>query len=81
MHRLPDALKAAIDHYRAGRLQVAESACRQFLANASDHPVGLHLAGVVARALGKNDSAIDYLQRAIGVVATSITGSKSVRGS
>ena len=65
MTAISDAMATAIQHYQAGRLQVAEQAYRQILTVAPQHIGVLNMLGVISRQLGKPESAIDYLQQAL----------------
>jgi len=70
MVTISEALSIAIEHHRAGRLEVAVPIYRQILALDPDHAGVLHLLGVIAQQGGKNDVAIAHFRRAIGVDAT-----------
>src|SRR5258708_5722512 len=67
------ALSIAIEHHRAGRLELAVPIYRNILALNPDHFEVLHLLGVVAQQAGKNDVAISHFQRAIAIDATNAT--------
>lgn len=56
----------AVEHLRAGRLADAERACRQLRAAAPGNAASLHLSGIVAWQLGRDD-AISLLGRAVAL--------------
>ena len=57
----------ALAHHQAGRLDQAEVLYRRILGVAPDHPDSLHLLGVIAHQVGRNDVAIDLIGKAIAV--------------
>ena len=59
------ALDLAIQHHTAGRLSEAESIYQQILENTPNHPVALHLLGVIAHQVGKNTIAVDLITKAL----------------
>ena len=59
------ALEAGLAHHHAGRVQRAEAHYRQVLALEPSHPDALHLLGVIAHQVGRNDVAADLMGRAI----------------
>ena len=60
-------MTAAIDevraHHSAGRLQEAETIYHRVLAAEPDNPDALHLLGVIAHEMGKNELAMDSALR------------------
>ena len=64
---IPKAIQAALEHHQAGRLPQAEAIYRQILQVAPDHPDALHLLGVIARQVGKNEIAVELISKAISV--------------
>ena len=62
---LQQALDLAVQHHQAGRLREAEGIYRRILEGEPNNPHALHLLGVLASQVGRNDSAIEYLRRAI----------------
>jgi Flp pilus assembly protein TadD len=55
----------ALTHHQAGRLPQAEAGYRQILAADPTHAGSLHLLGVIAAQIGRNDAALDLIGRAI----------------
>jgi predicted TPR repeat methyltransferase len=60
-----DALRAAVAHHRAGRLDAAAAGYRAVLAQAPQHAGALNYLGMVALQAGRPDQAIESLQAAI----------------
>src|SRR5215472_6175741 len=56
---------AALAHQRAGRLAEAERMCRHILVIDPDHPHALHLLGLIEHQLGRSDTAIEHIRKAI----------------
>jgi tetratricopeptide (TPR) repeat protein len=67
MATIPEAFAIAIQHHQNGRLQAAEQTYRQILAVVPDEPHAIHLLGVIEHQRGKHESAVDYIERAIGL--------------
>lgn len=65
MTTLQEALSIAFENHRAGHLAQAEAIYRQILDVAPDHVDALHLLGLVARRTGRNEAAVDLIQRAV----------------
>lgn len=61
------ALAAALDHHRAGRLREAEGLYRQILAANPRHPDALHLLGMLAMQTGHAAAAVDLVSQAVAV--------------
>jgi predicted O-linked N-acetylglucosamine transferase (SPINDLY family) len=59
------ALKKALAHHEAGRLQDAERLFRSFLKSEPHHPVANHSLGVLSIKLGKPQAAIPFLSAAL----------------
>ncbi|HIJ62401.1 MAG TPA: tetratricopeptide repeat protein [Rhodospirillaceae bacterium] len=57
----------AVQHHQAGRLPEAEHVYRQILAAEPRHADALHLLGVIAHQLGRNDIAVEVIGAAIGI--------------
>ncbi len=62
---IPEALKRGLEHQRAGRFGKAETIYRRVLARRPNNPHALHLLGVVAHQVGKNDTAVELIGKAI----------------
>ncbi len=60
-------MQTALEHHSAGRLSEAESLYRQVLAENPGHADALHRLGLIAFQTGRNDAAIDLIQKAIAV--------------
>ncbi len=58
-------LAAALAHHQQGRLAEAETLYRQILAADPRHSDSLHLLGVIATQVGRNDAAVELIGRAI----------------
>jgi predicted O-linked N-acetylglucosamine transferase (SPINDLY family) len=59
------AIAHAVGLHRAGRLAEAEVIYRQVLTEDPDHVDGLHLLGVIANAVGRNEEAVNLIGKAI----------------
>jgi protein O-GlcNAc transferase len=64
---IQQAMRVALDHHQAGRLDRAEHMYRQVLAHDPRYPDALHLLGVLASQSNQHDMAIALLERAIAV--------------
>jgi predicted O-linked N-acetylglucosamine transferase (SPINDLY family) len=64
---IEQAMGIALEHHRAGRLAEAEPIYRQVLARCPDHGEALHSLGVLAGQAGRNDAAIELIERAIRI--------------
>lgn len=62
---IDDALRAAQDHHRAGKLEHAERIYRDILGIEPENPNALHLLGLIAQRQGNTAMALDLIQRAI----------------
>jgi len=58
---------AAVTHFRAGRLDQADRACRDVLTFDRNHAHALHLLGLIAFQSGRHDAALDLIGRAIAL--------------
>ena len=63
---IDQVLRGAIALHQGGRLAEAEHAYRQVLALAPEHPDALHLLGVIAYQVGRHDTSIELIRKAIG---------------
>ena len=64
-HSIPEALSLAGEHHSAGRLPQAESIYQKILQIDPAQPIALHLLGVLAYQVGKNDVAIDLIKKSL----------------
>jgi tetratricopeptide (TPR) repeat protein/2-polyprenyl-3-methyl-5-hydroxy-6-metoxy-1,4-benzoquinol methylase len=64
---IQQALDLAGQHHTAGRLPQAESIYQQILQSDPNQPVALHLLGVIAHQVGKNDVAIDLITKSLSI--------------
>ena len=55
----------ALQHHQSGRLAEAEAIYRQILAVEPRHADALHLLGVIAHLVGRNDVAVGLIRQAI----------------
>jgi tetratricopeptide (TPR) repeat protein len=62
---MSEALAAALDHHQAGRLNLAEQIYRQVLQAVPNQVDAIHLLGLLAHQVGRDDVAIEYIERAI----------------
>lgn len=65
--RTEQQLQLALQHHQAGRLAEAEVGYQQILRLNPQHAPALHLLGLIAQQLGKNEIAVDLIGRAIRV--------------
>ncbi|MBN1910351.1 MAG: tetratricopeptide repeat protein [Pirellulales bacterium] len=61
---LSETLASAIDHHRAGRFDSAETMYREILRQQPDHVDAIHLLGLIAHQVGRQQAALEYLTRA-----------------
>ncbi|MGE0084932.1 MAG: tetratricopeptide repeat protein [Desulfococcaceae bacterium] len=57
----------AMQYHQAGKLAEAEVCYKKILAAAPNHPDALHLLGVIAFQVGKNDIAVNLISKAVQV--------------
>lgn len=62
---LEQLLALAVRYLGAGNLSQADAACRQLLEAAPEHPVALHLSGVIRLQSGQPQAAVDILEKAV----------------
>src|SRR5262249_13077430 len=67
---LHQAFEIAFQHHQSGRLAEAEAIYQQILAVEPHHANALHLLGVIAHQVGRNDIAVDLIRKAIAITAT-----------
>ncbi len=65
MPTIREAISTAMEHQNNGRLADAESIYRQVLEIIPEEPDCLHLLGLIAHQVGKNDEALKLITRAI----------------
>jgi tetratricopeptide (TPR) repeat protein len=65
MNSVAQMFELALQHHRAGNLQQAKLLYRQILQVDSGHADALHMLGVLAHQVGRNDLAIEYIQRSL----------------
>lgn len=58
-------IQTGFEHHRSGRLREAEAVYRSILKAQPRHPDALHLLGVIAHQIGKNEIAADLIENAI----------------
>jgi protein O-GlcNAc transferase len=64
---IQQAIDLAVQHHTAGRLPQAETIYQQILQADPNQPVALHLLGVIAHQMGKNDAAVDRITKALTI--------------
>jgi Flp pilus assembly protein TadD len=64
---IQQAIDLGVEHQNAGRLPEAESIYQQILQADPNQPVALHLLGVIASQVGKNDIAVDLITKALAI--------------
>ena len=64
---IQESIDIAVQHHKAGRFPEAESIYQQILQTDPSQPVALHLLGVIAHQMGKNDIAVELITRAIAI--------------
>ena len=65
--QIQQGIKLAMQHHGAGRLLQAKNIYQQILQTDPNHPVALHLLGVIAHQLENYDTAIDLISKAIAI--------------
>lgn len=68
---LNQLLSIALQHHQSGNLLQAEVFYNQILQNDPNHADALHLLGVIASQVGKNDTAVVLISRAINAMPSS----------
>ena len=64
---IQQAIEVAIQHHSKGDLPKAEAIYQQILQIDPNQPAALHLLGVIAHQVGKNDLAFDLLTKTITI--------------
>jgi tetratricopeptide (TPR) repeat protein len=67
MPTISAALAIAIEHHQGGRLPAAEQIYRQILQADPNQADALHLLGVIAHQVGRNEVAVEYIERSIAL--------------
>ena len=67
MATVEDALELAVQHHNAGRLEAALDIYKRIQQAVPDHPVVLHLMGVVSHQMGDGEAAIDLIRQALSL--------------
>ena len=62
--RLQYSLTLAQRHHAVGELSEAKGIYRKILRDAPNHPIALHLMGVIAYQNRENDVALDFIKKA-----------------
>ena len=73
-------LKGALAHHQAGRLEEAETGCRQVLQSDPDNPAALHLLGLIACQTGSPGAAEPLIVKALALAPLSDVGSVPAAG-
>ena len=63
--RLQHSLTLAQRHHAVGELEEAKGIYRKILRDAPNHPIALHLMGVIAYQNRENDVALDFIKKAL----------------
>ena len=69
---IQQAINLAVQHHTAGDLPKAEGIYQQILQAEPNQPGALHLLGVIAHQVGKNNIAVDLIARAVDLIARAI---------
>ena len=64
---IQQSLELAVRHHNAGDLAKAEGIYQQVLQADPNQPIALHLLGVIAHQVGKNDVAVDLIGKALAI--------------
>jgi tetratricopeptide (TPR) repeat protein len=64
---IQQAIDLAVQHHNAGDLPKAENIAQQILQADLNQPVALHLLGMIAHQVGKNDIAVDLITKALTI--------------
>ena len=65
-----ELLQNGLTHHQSGRLQEAETYYRSILKQQPEHADALHLLGLIAHQLGKNEIAVNLIDKAISLNPT-----------
>jgi protein O-GlcNAc transferase len=64
---IQEAIDLGVQHHNAGDLPKAESIYQQILQADLNQPVAMHLLGVIAHQVGKNDISVDLISKALTI--------------
>ena len=64
---IEQALDLATKHQNAGKLNEAENVYQQILNADPNQPIALHMLGVIAHQLGKNEVAVELITKALNI--------------
>ncbi|MDP7469145.1 MAG: sulfotransferase [Alphaproteobacteria bacterium] len=64
---IQQTLDLAVQHHTAGRLPEAKGIYQQILQVDPNQPIALHLLGVIAHQVGKNDIALELITKALAI--------------
>ncbi|MGE3317530.1 MAG: tetratricopeptide repeat protein, partial [Planctomycetaceae bacterium] len=67
MVAVTEKLQAAVQHHQAGALDLAESQYREIIRIDPEHADALHLLGVVSHQRSENQTAVEFIRRAIAI--------------
>jgi tetratricopeptide (TPR) repeat protein len=62
-----ELLAVGRQHFDAGQTEQAESICNQVLQSDPNQPIALHLLGLVARRMDRNDIAVEHFTKAVAI--------------
>lgn len=62
-----DVFERAVEHHIAGRLPEAEGIYLEVLRAEPDHPIALHMLGVIAYQGGKHDHAVELIAKSVAI--------------
>ena len=64
---IQQTLDLAVQHHTAGRLPEAKGIYQQILQVDPNQPIALHLLGVIAHQVGKNEIAVDFITKVLAI--------------
>jgi predicted O-linked N-acetylglucosamine transferase (SPINDLY family) len=67
MPTVSEAFLTAVQHYQAGRPELAAEICRRIVEAEPNHAETLHMLGVIAHQSGRHAEGVDYLRRAVAL--------------
>ena len=75
---IQQAIDLAVQHHNEGSLSQAEIIYQQILQSNPNHPVALHLLGVVALQMGRNAEAVNLIERALSIEPTLVEAHNNI---